>query len=187
LTPHTPERFRETRNRGGALGYDRRLALHIVNDFLTFLAKMGLTVRDDPKRVVDIAGRTWGDPVDGLALSVQLKPREDPDELAAVSVAIRNAGPERRTLRTRGWLQYFHLMVRDSSGAEAAFTPYGSQLMKPENAPGPAEVELEPGEAMEADIPIGSIYRMKGTYRVQAWCVTSEGGRAVSNEIEVRA
>jgi hypothetical protein len=163
------------------------LALRIVNNFLTFLAKMGLTVRDDPKKVVDVAGRTWGEPVDGIALSTQLKPREDPDELPTVSVAIRNAGAARRTLRTRGWLQYFQLSVRDSSGADAAFTPYGNQLMKPENAPPPAEIELEPGEATEADIPIGSIYRMKGTYRVQASCATPEGGRVVSNEIEVRA
>jgi hypothetical protein len=163
------------------------LAIRIINDFLTFLAKMGLTVRDDPKKVVDVAGRTWGEAVDGLALSMQLKRREDPDELSTVSVAIRNTGAARRTLRTRGWLEYFHVTVRDSSGAEAAFTPYGRELMKPENAPAPAEVELEPGEAMEADIPIGSIYRMKGTYRVQAWCATPEGGRAVSNEIEVRA
>ena len=148
---------------------------------------MGLTVRDDPKKVVDVAGRTWGEPVDGIALSMQLKPREDPDELSTVSVAIRNTGAARCTLRTRGWLEYFHVTVRDSSGAEAAFTPYGRELMKPENAPSPAEIELEPGEATEADIPIESIYRMKGTYRVQAWCATPEGGRAFSNEIEVRA
>jgi hypothetical protein len=163
------------------------LAIHIINDFLTFLARMGLTVRDDPKKVVDIAGRTWGEPVDGVALSMQLKPKEDPDELAAVSVAIRNLGAAARTLRMRGWLGYFHLTIRDPAGADAPFTPYGRELMKPENAPSATEIELEPGEATEADIPIGSIYRMKGTYRVQAWCETPEGGRAVSNEIELRA
>jgi hypothetical protein len=40
---------------------------------------------------------------------------------------------------------------------------------------------------VEADIPIGLIYRMKGRYRAQASCKTPDGGRAVSNEIEVSA
>ncbi|HXE63438.1 MAG TPA: hypothetical protein VN519_07845 [Bryobacteraceae bacterium] len=148
---------------------------------------MGLTVRDDPKKVVDVAGRTWGEPVDGIALSMQLKAKEDPDELPAVSVAIRNIGATRRTLRTRGWLDFFHVTVRDFSGMDAELTSYGRELMKPERAQPAAEVELEPAEAMEADIPIGSIYRMKGTYRVQASCATPEGRRAVSNEIEFAA
>jgi hypothetical protein len=148
---------------------------------------MGLTVRDDPKKVVDIAGRTWGEPVDDIALSVQLRPMEDPDELPAVSVAIRNTGAARRTLRTRGWVDFFHVTVRDSSGTDAALTSYGRELLKPEHRQSHAEVELEPGEAVEADIPIGSIYRMKGMYRVRASCATAEGGRAISNEIEVNA
>jgi hypothetical protein len=148
---------------------------------------MGLTVRDDPKKVVDVAGRTWGQPVDDIALSLQLKAREDPEELPAVSVAVRNVGAVRRTLRTRGWLEFLNVAVRDSSGTDAELTSYGREVMKPEHAQAPAEVELQPGEATEADIPIGSIYRMKGTYRVQASCATPEGGRPVSNEIEVRA
>ena len=36
---------------------------------------MGLSVRDDPKKLVDIAGRQWGEAIDGLALSVILKPQ----------------------------------------------------------------------------------------------------------------
>jgi hypothetical protein len=162
-------------------------AIGIIRDFLTFLAKMGLTVRDDPKKVVDVAGRTWGEPVDGIALSMQLRPKEDPDELPAVSVAIRNVGATKRVLRTRGWVNFFSITVRDVSGRDAELTSYGRELMKPENAHAHAEVELEPGEATEADIPIGSIYRMKGMYRVQAACRNPEDGRAVSNEVEVSA
>jgi len=146
---------------------------------------MGLAVRDDPKKVVDVAGRTWGRSADDIALSMQLKRKEDPDELPAVSVAIRNVGGTRRTLRRRGWLEFLNVTVRDSSGRDAELTSYGREVMKPEHAQPPAEVELEPGEAVEADIPIGSIYRMKGMYRVQASCATAEGGRSVSNEIEV--
>ncbi len=148
---------------------------------------MGLSVRDDPKKVVDVAGRVWGEPEDGIALSLQLRAKEDPEELPSVSVAIRNTGETKRTLRTRGWLNYFQVTLRNASGAEAELTSYGRELMKPEHAPRPVEVELEAGKALEADIPIGSIYRMKGTYRAQASCETPEGRCAVSNEIEVRA
>lgn len=148
---------------------------------------MGLSVRDDPKKVVDVAGRVWGEPQDGIALSLQLRAKEDPEELPSVSVAIRNAGGTLRVLRTRGWLNYFRVSLRDASGAEAELTSYGRELMKPEHAPALVEVELEAGMAMEADIPIGSIYRMKGPYRAQASCETPEGRRAVSNEIEIRA
>ncbi len=148
---------------------------------------MGLTVRDDPKKVVDVAGRTWGEPVDDISLSMQLRAKEDPEELPAISVAIRNVGATRRTLRTRGWLEFLNVTVRDSTGRDAELTSYGREVTKPEHAKPAAEMELEPGEAVEADIPIGSIYRMKGMYRVQASCATPEGGRPVSNEIEVSA
>jgi hypothetical protein len=63
---------------------------------------MGLSVRDDPKKEVDIAGRTWGEPVAGLALSVALKPQEDPDALPTVSVAIHNRSAQTKRLMTRG-------------------------------------------------------------------------------------
>jgi hypothetical protein len=148
---------------------------------------MGLTVRDDPKKVVDIAGRTWGEAADGVALSLRLNPREDRDELPSVSVAIRNCGETPRVLRTRGWLNFFEVAVLDSAGASAELTSYGRELRKPDRGQALSEIELGPGKAMEADIPIGSIFRMKGRYRVQAFCETPDGGRAVSNEIEVNA
>ena len=67
-------------------------AIGLIRRFLTFLAKMGLSVRDDPKKEVDIAGRSWGAPVDGLALSILHTPNERSDGLATVSVAIHNRG-----------------------------------------------------------------------------------------------
>lgn len=148
---------------------------------------MGLTVRDDPKKVVDIAGRTWGEPVNGLTLSVQLWPREDPDQLPAISVAIQNCGSETVHLKTNGWLDFFRISVVDSSGSQAPLTSYGEALMRPERRQAAPDVVLAPGKATEADIPIGSIYRMRGRYRVAASCETPDGGRAVSNEIEVSA
>lgn len=146
---------------------------------------MGLTVRDDPRKVVDVAARAWGAPVDGLALSVLLKPKEDAAELATVSVAIHNRGMEVRRLMTRGWLHFFQVSVVGEDGSAAVLTPYGRESMKPERQPVETEVTLAPGDAIEADIPIGSIYQMrKGRYQVQA-SAEVPGGFVVSNEIGI--
>ena len=151
------------------------------------MAKMGLSVKDDPKKVVDIAGRTWGEPVEGLALSVMLRVKEDPDELPAISVAIHNTGTSTQRLTTHGWLHFFQVSLTDSTGAAATLTSYGNQLMKPERMQAASEIVLAAGQATEADIPIGSIYQMrKGQYRVQASCETPSGGRVSSNILNIK-
>jgi hypothetical protein len=148
---------------------------------------MGLSIRDDPKKVVDVAGRAWGEPVNGLALSVLLTPKQDADQLPTVSVAIHNRTAEARRLTTRGWLNFFRVSVLAPDGVAAEVTPYGRELMKPERQPAPSEIVLAPGEAIEADIPIGSIFQMRrGQYNVQATCETP-GGLIASNEIQVKA
>jgi len=148
---------------------------------------MGLSVRDDPKKAVDVAGREWGEPVEGLALSVILKTKEDDAELVAVSAAIHNQSAEARRLTTRGWLNFFQISVVGPGEAAVAMTGYGQQLMKPERQPQPTEIVLGAGEALEADIPVGSMYQVgKGKYRVRA-SAEVPGGRAVSNEIGIDA
>jgi hypothetical protein len=150
------------------------------------MAKMGLAVRDDPKKVVDIAGRTWGEPVNGLALSVLLKTKEDPDELPAISVAIHNQAPEAKRLTIRGWLSFLRVSLVGPDGVAAGLTSYGFESMKTERLPAPSDVVLTPGEATEADIPIGSIYEMRrGPYHVQVTCESPGGGLITSNEIRV--
>jgi hypothetical protein len=149
---------------------------------------MGLTVRDDPKKVVDVAGRAWGEAVHGLALSVLPLERKQDDELASVSVAIHNRSSDVQRLVTRGWLNYFHVSVVNAEGAAAPMTAYGSELMKPERLPAPAEVVLASGEAVEADIPIGLLFEMRrGEFRVWATCEAPGGGVITSNQIEVSA
>jgi hypothetical protein len=148
---------------------------------------MGLSIRDDPKKVVDIPGRAWGEPVNGLALSVLLTPKQDADQLATISVAIHNRTAHEQRLTTRGWLNFYRVSVVGTDGASAALTPYGRELMKPERHPAPSVVALAPGEALEADIPIGSIFQMRaGKFQVQATCEAPGGGVIASNEIEVR-
>ena len=150
------------------------------------MAKMGLSVRDDPRKVVDVAGRSWGEPVRGLALSVIIKPKEDDDELPSVCVAILNRSTEVRLLKTRGWLYFFQVSVVNADGAGVAMTPYGHELFKRERMPPLSDIALDPAEAIEADIPIGAVYVMpNGRYRVQASCELPEDTRIVSNEIEI--
>jgi hypothetical protein len=149
---------------------------------------MGLSVRDDPKKVVDVAGRTWGEPVHGLALSALLLQRKHDDEPASVSVAIHNRSSDVQRLLIRGWLNYFRVSVVNTQGAAVAMTPYGRESMKPERLPPPAEVVLAPGEAVEADIPIGLLFEMRrGQFRVHAACEAPGGGAIASNEIQVKA
>jgi hypothetical protein len=62
--------------------------------FYNFLANMGLVLRDDPPKVIDMAGRAWGEAVNGFALSIREIPKEDPRQQAVLSVVIRNAGTE---------------------------------------------------------------------------------------------
>lgn len=152
---------------------------------------MGLSVRDDPKKVVDLAGREWGEPVNGLALSVLVSERKHDDEPPVVSVAIHNQSKETRRLTTRGWLSFFRMSVTSPDGAVAAITPYARELMKPERLPAPSEVVLAPGEALEADIPIGLLFEMRfgmgREFRVQANCDAPGGGTIASNRIAVKA
>jgi hypothetical protein len=153
------------------------------------MAKMGLGVKDDPKKVVDIAGRTWGEPAHDLALSVLLKPKEDPDELPAISVAIQNRNAVAQRLTTHGWLDFYRVSVTDPAGAAAAMTPYGRELLKPERRQTLPDITLSPGEAIEADIPIGSIFQMRKRqqYAVQVSCEAPGGSRVTSNQISVQA
>ena len=146
---------------------------------------MGLSVRDDPKHVVDVSGRTWGKPVNGMALSVLEASKVESDDLITVTVAIHNQSADPQTLHTHGWLHFLQVAVIGPDGVQATLTPYGGELMKPERQPALGPVTLGPGEATEADIPIGSIYKMsRGAYNVQASAQLTDG-TAVSNEIRV--
>ncbi len=145
---------------------------------------MGLSVRDDPRKEVDIAGRTWGEAVGGVALSLMRKPVEDADELPVVSAAIHNRSQSPVTFTTRGWLNFFEVSVAGTDGAAAELTPFGRESMKTERLPAASAVTLPPGEALEADIPIGALYRLGRENSVQVSAVLPTG-QAFSNEIQL--
>jgi hypothetical protein len=140
--------------------------------FYNLLANMGLVLRDDPPKVIDMAGREWGETVNGLALSI----REIPE--GVLSVVIKNAGPERITFTVPGWLFFYEIR------STMPLTAYGRLLLKPERKTEHIEVTLGPGEAKETDLPLGALYdlRTPGDHGVLVSCKLKDGAVLVSNE-----
>jgi hypothetical protein len=157
--------------------------------FFNFMANMGLVIRDDPPKVIDMTGREWGETVEGLALSIREIRKQDPGELATISVVMRNNGPQPRKFTMPGWLFFYEMEVVAADGSRVGLTPYGSRLMKQERAAENIQFALGPGEATETDLPLATLYdlRARGSYRVRVSCRAPEGGLLASNEIVVRA
>jgi hypothetical protein len=149
--------------------------------FYNFLANMGLVLRDDPPKIIDITGREWGDTVDGLALSVRELKREEPGQVAGISVVMKNVGTDPKTLDVPPWIFYYEI-----EGLE--LTPYGRQSMNQDRKGKNIEVTLHPGDAIETDLPIATIYKMRaaGDYKVRVSCRLADGPVLRSNEIAVR-
>lgn len=147
---------------------------------------MGLVIRDDPAKVIDMTGREWGEAVQGLALSIRELPREDPMQVAGISVVMKNEGTDSRTFTVPPWVFFYEIEGLD-------LTPYGRQLMSPDRK-GPdnkgknTEVTLGPGGAVETDLPIATIYNVRapGNYKIQVSCRLPDQTSLRSNEILIR-
>jgi hypothetical protein len=157
------------------------VAINAFRRFVNLLASMGLILRDDRPRVIDMTGRQWGQTVAGLALSILEATKEDPKQLPVLSVVIRNTGPDRKTLTVPGWLFFYRIETT------APPTAYGRELLKPERRDEKIDVALGPGDAKEADLPIGLLYEMRapGTYHVRLSCQLPDGLTLHSNEIDL--
>lgn len=154
--------------------------------FYNFLANLGLVLRDDPPKVVDLTGREWGETVNGIALSIRQIPKHDPAEQAVLSAVIRNAGADRKTFIVPGWLFFFEAEVTSSEGLEVPRTFYGNQLQNTKGKTERLQASLAAGEAKETDLPLGAIYALRSgsNYRVRVRC-RLDAGVIASNEIEV--
>lgn len=149
--------------------------------FYTFLAKMGLVIHDDPPKVIDLTGREWGETIDGLALSIRELPREDSRSVVGISVAMRNTSSVPKMLSVVDWPTYFEV-------ENLELTPYGRKLFG--EAGKQRNLTLDPGGALEAELPIGRIYSMRApeVYSVRVRCELSPDERELlSNTIEIRA
>lgn len=146
------------------------------------MGRMGLTLRGDPPRKIDMTGREWGEPVHGLALSIREIPKEDPEQLASVSAVMRNSGEKEIPLVVPGWLYFYKIDVA------APLTKYGGALLKPERQTERIEIKLGPGDATETDLPVGSLYALSRgkEYKVRVSCQLPDNTVLHSNEIVLR-
>jgi hypothetical protein len=151
-----------------------------------FLANMGLVLRDDPPKVIDMTGREWGPEIDGVALSIRTMPRDSLRDPAVLSVVIRNTGTTQKSFTVPGWMFFFHPEVTRRDGSAALLTAYGKQLLKPERQTEKIEVKLGPGDARETDLPVAALYEMRegGPFNVLVSCRLPDGTLR-SNEITV--
>lgn len=144
--------------------------------FYNFLANMGLVLRDDPPRVIDVTGREWGDVVDGLVLSIRELPRDDERRVTGISVVVRNTAPEARTLDGPLAARY--------RVEGAGLSAYGQKLAAASPPANPVSVVVAAGGAIETELPIATTHelRARGEYRLR---VALEP-RLRSNELTIR-
>jgi hypothetical protein len=150
--------------------------------FIDFLAKMGLILRGDPPRSIDMTAREWGQPVGCVALSIREIKREDPEQLPSVSAVMKNSGHEKIPLTIPGWLNFYKMEVA------APLTAYGRALLAPGRRAEKIDITLGPGDATETDLPVGSVYEIRGPkeYKVRVSCQLQAGAILQSNEITIR-
>jgi hypothetical protein len=161
---------------GGNVAITEKLAR-----FYNFLANMGLVLRDDPPKVIDMAGREWGETVDGLALSVREIRGENSQQPVVLSVVIRNTGSEEKKIIVPGWLFFYEVQ------SHLPVSAYGRKLLGSERKTEGFEVTLRPGDARETDLPLGALYDIqgRGNHPVRVSSRLPDGTALVSNEIVV--
>ena len=149
--------------------------------FHNFMANLGLVIRDDPPKVIDMTGRVWGEPVDGLVLSIRELPREEERQVAGISVVMKNEGSEAKTMRVPQGIFFYKV-----EGLE--LSPYGRQFMNSQQKNKTLEVKLGAGEATDTDLPLDTLYSLRaaGNYKVRVSCELPGGALLLSNEITIR-
>jgi hypothetical protein len=157
-----------------------------IRRFFDFLAKMGLSVKDDPPKVVDVSARAWGEIRDGLSISICPVGDRNPEALPDVSVVLRNVSSDSKRLSIPDWALFYRFEVSEPDGTQVPTSPFGLALLS-EPRPKLKEVLLAPGEVVEAQIPIGSLFSMRGkrSYKVHASCQPDAEHPLTSNEIVI--
>ena len=139
--------------------------------FFNFMANLGLFIRDDPPKVIDMTGREFGQAANGLELSIREFPKGDPSERAVLSVVIRNRESEKKVFTVPGWLFFYEVQI------DAPLSGYGAQVLKPERKTERFDVTLGANEAKETDLPLGLLYALPAgsNYRVRVSARLADG------------
>lgn len=139
-----------------------------------WMAMCGLIMKDDEPLEVRDPNREWGPSVDGLQLSAKAKDQR-------LSVVIRNNGAEEVRANIPGWLFFYRLDIAPAP----RLTNFGKHALDAKRDDRRTEIVLTPGKAIEAEVPVDSLYDLgRGTYRITASCEIA-GKKLVSNEVTV--
>ncbi len=152
------------------------------------MARMGLAMRDDPPKTIDISSRAWGPSRDGFTLSLESAPlREDSTVTSNLSVALRNEQGVPRTLSLPGWLFLYRVQITGPNGASVPLNAFGREMLNPERGKERFERTFPPEGVMEAQIPLGSLFdlRAPGDYRIDVSCDLPGIGELRSNQVTI--
>ena len=139
-----------------------------------WMALSGLMMKDDEPLEVRDPDRQWGPQVGGLMLSAKAKGRR-------LSVVIKNAGTRDIREKIPGWLFFYHL---DISG-NPPLTNFGKHALDPSRTARQTDLVLTPETAIEAEIPVDSLYDLgRISHRVQVSCEIA-GMKLVANEVAI--
>jgi hypothetical protein len=142
---------------------------------------MGLVIRDDPPKVIDLAGREWGAEVEGLVLSIRELPREDARQVTGISVVVRSVSSETKRLSVPSAAFFYRIEGLD-------LTPFGRQFFGGGYKGQNMNLTLAPGEPTETDLPLSTMYNVRGLgeHRVHVSCALPGGADLRSNEIVIQ-
>jgi hypothetical protein len=152
------------------------------------MARMGLAMRDDPPKTINVASRAWGPSRGGFALSLESAPlREDASVTSNLSVVLRNEMEVARTLSLPGWLFLYRVELTGPDGNPASLSAFGREMLSPERATERFERTFPPEGVMEAQIPLGSLFdlRAAGDYGAAVSCQVPDIGELRSNPVTI--
>jgi hypothetical protein len=140
-----------------------------------WMALSGLMMKDDEPIEKRDPDRQWGPQVEGLMLSAKARGKR-------LSVVIKNSGSREIREKIPEWLFFYKLDISPAP----TLTTFGKHALDPSRASRPADLSLTPAKAIEAEIPVDSLYALgSGSYRVKASCELG-GVRLVSNEVTLQ-
>lgn len=141
-----------------------------------WMALLGLAMKDDATLEERDPDRQWGPESGGLMLSAKAKgPR--------LSVVIKNAGPTEIRENIPTWLFFYQLQI----SGDPPLTTFGEQALDPKRNDRMTDLILNPGQAIEAEIPVNSLYDLgPDPRRVTVTCQIA-GQALTSNEVILNA
>jgi hypothetical protein len=152
------------------------------------MARMGLAMRDDPPKTIDVSARAWGPSRDGFALSLDTVPlREDASVTSNLSVVLRNEGAVERKLSLPGWLFLYRVKITGPEGGDVPLSAFGREMLNTERGKERFDRTFPPEGMMDAQIPLGSLFDMRvpGEYRVEVSCEVAGVGELRSNPVTI--